>query len=189
MWLIHAIMLKGLPGFIRWTGYVLMGACVGLGLFAIVISEAASYMSDDPNACINCHIMIPQYATWRKSSHGRFTTCNDCHVPHDNELRKIWFKANDGLRHATIFTLRTEPQVIQAIPASMKVIQENCIRCHGPQVHQAVTPINSEFERSCIDCHREVPHGRIHSLSSTPNAAVPPLRNVIPDWMKGMFEN
>ncbi len=189
MWLIHAIMLKGLPCFMRWTGYVLMGACVGLGMFVVVISEAVSYMSDDPNACINCHIMIPQYATWQKSSHGRFTTCNDCHVPHDSELRKIWFKANDGLRHATIFTLRAEPQVIQAIPASVKVIQENCIRCHGQQLHQAVTPINSKFERSCIDCHREVPHGSIHSLSSTPNAAVPPLRSVIPDWMKDIFEN
>ena len=32
----------------------------------------------------------------------------DGHVPHDSFIRKYYFKASDGLRHATIFTLRKE---------------------------------------------------------------------------------
>lgn len=160
-----------------------MGACVGGAAYLVTISEAASYLSDEPEACINCHIMVPQYATWQHSSHGRVTTCNDCHVPQDSTWRKYWFKANDGLRHSALFTLRMERQVIEAIQASKDVIQANCIRCHKSVIDQAMTPIGHDFERSCIECHREVPHGRVHSLSTTPNAAVPPPTDVFPTWL------
>lgn len=175
--------MQGLPPAFRLMGLALIGCCLGGGIHLIHVSEAASYLSDDPKACINCHIMVPQFATWQNSSHGRFTTCNDCHVPHDSTWRKYWFKANDGLRHSVLFTLRRERQVIQAIDESKKVIQENCIRCHESVIEKAVTPIGHDFERSCVDCHREVPHGRIHSLSSTPNAAVPPPSATFPDWL------
>jgi cytochrome c nitrite reductase small subunit len=154
------------------------------------ISEATSYLSDDPDACINCHIMFPQYATWQHSSHGRVTNCNDCHVPHSSTLAKYYFKAKDGLRHSALFTLRRERQVIQAIPESRAVIQENCIRCHARVVEEVTGApggahgTGAAAGRACVDCHREVPHGRIHSLSSTPNAAVPPLSPAAPEWMR-----
>jgi cytochrome c nitrite reductase small subunit len=35
------------------------------------ISRAASYLSDEPEVCINCHVMDNAYATWRHGSHGR----------------------------------------------------------------------------------------------------------------------
>jgi cytochrome c nitrite reductase small subunit len=173
----------------------LFGAFLGMLFYVARISEAASYLSDDPAACINCHIMFPQYATWQHSSHGRVTNCNDCHVPHSSTLAKYYFKAKDGLRHSALFTLRRERQVIQAIPESREVIQENCIRCHARVVEEIADQGEGAsatggghgrgaFERACIDCHREVPHGRIHSLSSTPNAAVPPLSPVTPEWMR-----
>jgi cytochrome c nitrite reductase small subunit len=38
--------------------------------------------------------------------------------------------------------------------------------------------------RRCAECHREVPHGRVSSLSSVPNAFVPTLGAIIPDWIK-----
>jgi cytochrome c nitrite reductase small subunit len=56
--------------------------------------------------------MAPQFTTWSHSSHREKTSCNDCHVPHGNVFSKYLFKAKDGIRHATIFTLRKEPQVI-----------------------------------------------------------------------------
>jgi cytochrome c nitrite reductase small subunit len=165
------------------TGSALAGVLAGMVVYVAAISEGASYLSDDPRACVNCHVMVPQLATWRHSSHGRDTTCNDCHVPHSSVLAKYAFKASDGLRHSALFTLRRERQVIQAIPASRAVIQANCIRCHLPAIND-VSPDHS-FERSCIDCHREVPHGRVHSLSATPNAAVPPLSPVLPGFLAG----
>ena len=77
-----------------------------------------------------------------------------------------------------------EKQVIQAIPESREVIQQNCIRCHSRVVAEVGMDGHGDSERACIDCHREVPHGRIHSLSSTPNAAVPPLSPVTPGWLR-----
>ena len=42
----------------------------------------------------------------------------------------IIFKAKDGLYHATVFTARAEPDVIEMQEASQEVVQDNCIRCH-----------------------------------------------------------
>jgi len=173
---------------VRLLAFGSFGAFVGLGLYVVRISEAASYLSDDPKACINCHVMFPEYATWRHSSHGRVTNCNDCHVPHHNDFEKYLFKAKDGMRHSFIFTFRLEPQVIYATKEAREVIQENCVRCHG-NVMSAVAGgahggSSHDGMRSCISCHREVPHGRVHSLSSTPNASIPPLSPVTPEWMR-----
>ena len=114
----------------------LVGIVIGLCGYIFYLSKAHSYLSDDPKACVNCHIMEPEYATWLHSSHGRNTVCNDCHVPHDNVFRKYYFKANDGLRHATMFTFRMEPQVIKMHAPGQKVVQENCIRCHSTLVSE-----------------------------------------------------
>lgn len=170
-----------IPARLRTALIVLAGIAVGMALYLARISNITSYLSDDPRACINCHIMNPEYATWERSSHGRVTNCNDCHVPHDNVFNKYRFKMEDGLRHSAMFTLRMEPQVIKARPEALHVIQQNCIRCHQGQL--AHTKLGGS-ERSCTECHREVPHGRVHSLSTTPNAAVPPLAPVIPEWMR-----
>lgn len=168
---------------------IALGLFVGLAATAFKISNAVSYLSDDPKTCINCHLMYPQYATWMHSSHRERANCMDCHVPHDNIFRKYYFKSQDGTRHATIFTLRTEPQVIQIHTAGKTVVQENCIRCHEKQVSDVtvgqVTVDNNKHGKGhlCWDCHREVPHGRVSSQASTPHAIVPGLSKPAPDWL------
>lgn len=166
----------------RLTVIILIGIITGLGLHILFAANAVSYLSDDPEACVNCHVMNPEYATWQKSSHGRVTVCNDCHVPHDNFIRKYMFKASDGLRHATMFTFRLEPQVIQIKQAGRDAVQENCIRCHGKLVE--TIKMNMGEGQYCSDCHREVPHGRVKGLASAPYARVPRLKSVVPEWMK-----
>jgi cytochrome c nitrite reductase small subunit len=174
---------------------IVLGMVTGLALLVLKVSNAISYLSDEPTACVNCHIMTPQYATWFHSSHRERANCNDCHVPHDNIFRKYWFKANDGLRHATMFTLRLDPQVIQIKEAGKEVVQENCIRCHidlvNPVSAALVTGKNYKTGQGnlCWDCHREVPHGRVHSQASTPYARVPKLSPVLPDWMLKTIKN
>jgi cytochrome c nitrite reductase small subunit len=171
---------------------ILMGAIVGLGIYAAYSSRALSYLSDSPETCVNCHIMAPQYATWTHSSHREVATCNDCHVPQDNIFRSYYFKAMDGARHATMFTLRLEPQNIFIHQAGINVVQENCVRCHSTLITDSklLTQTDSfhhKFEdRLCWDCHREVPHGRVKSLSSTPYARVPLPSSPVPDWLKKM---
>ncbi|MBN1447467.1 MAG: cytochrome c nitrite reductase small subunit [Bacteroidetes bacterium] len=193
-------MTRFIPFFIpppQWRFPVLMvvGILIGLGAFVLYVSNAVSYLSDDPRTCVNCHVMAPQYATWQYSSHARGTTCNDCHVPHDNILRTYAFKASDGLRHATMFTLRLEPQVIRIKEAGIGVVQENCIRCHGDLVHdisaKSVTAMHAAANEGllCWDCHREVPHGTVNSLASTPYARVPLPGPVAPKWLRDYLED
>lgn len=170
------------------------GTFLGLSILVLYISNAPSYLSDKPEACVNCHVMTPQYVTWRNSSHARVATCNDCHVPQDNFIKKIYFKVNDGLRHTTVFTFRLEPQVIQIKEAGKKVVQENCIRCHQNLIERTGliqvtnTKIDHGKDRYCVDCHRETPHGRVNSLASTPYARTPKLSPVLPEWLNKFFE-
>ncbi len=167
------LMLAAVPRRLRIACFVGLGMCLGLAAYVARVSEAASYLSDRPEACINCHIMVPEYASWQHSSHARVATCNDCHVPHSSIFAKYYYKAKDGSRHSFLFTLRRERQVIFAIPESRRVIQENCVRCH--QTVLEASRVHLRTDRACVECHREVPHGPQHSLSSAPNAAVPPL--------------
>lgn len=178
----------------RFPVIILLGILFGLGVHILFVSRAVSYMSDDPNACINCHVMTPQYATWERSSHAKVATCNDCHVPQDNFVKSYYFKAMDGLRHATMFTFRMEPQVIRIKEAGKEAVQQNCIRCHSNQIHPiALRAINNrsvEDQRPgyCWDCHRNVPHGRVGSLSSTPYAQTPEYEPIMSGWLEDYFE-
>jgi cytochrome c nitrite reductase small subunit len=167
-----------------------LGILAGLFFFVLHIGRATSYLSDKPEACVNCHVMAPQYATWERSNHGRFTVCNDCHVPQDNILKKYYFKATDGMRHSFMFTFRLEPQVIQIKQAGKDAVQQNCIRCHAEMIHpisvRAISnqKIQEDGDGYCWDCHRDIPHGRVNSLSSTPYARVPVLSSPVPEWIE-----
>lgn len=166
---------------------IVLGIFTGLAGYAFYISKAPSYLSDSPRTCVNCHVMAPQYATWSHSSHREGATCNDCHVPHENIFRYYGFKAKDGLRHATIFTLRMEPQVIFIKEAGTQVVQTNCIRCHEKLFDREISSTGhfaQVKDRLCWECHRETPHGRVNSLSSVPNARVPLPESPVPDWIK-----
>lgn len=176
------------------TVIILLGIFIGLFFYTFKISKAGSYLSDDPKTCVNCHLMAPQYATWNHSSHRQWASCNDCHVPHNNVFNKYYFKAKDGLRHATIFTLRLEPQVIFIHEEGQEVVHNNCIRCHSNliEVDQKLANINFSHERTdrkCWECHREVPHGRVNSLSSTPNARVPLPESSVPSWLSKLLKD
>jgi cytochrome c nitrite reductase small subunit len=174
---------------------VVMGIFIGLAIYVFKISNAVSYLSDAPETCINCHVMVPQYATYQHSSHREHATCNDCHVPQDNFLNKYYFKAKDGLRHATMFTLRMEPQVIFIKEEGKKVVHDNCVRCHSDLLNDTkmlaknAYAAHSKTDRECWECHREVPHGRVNSLSSTPFARIPTETAKYPSWLeKGISE-
>ena len=173
---------------------IISGIFIGLVLYSVYLSKAHSYLSDNPQTCVNCHIMSPQYATWSHSSHREVAHCNDCHVPQNNAVNKYYFKAMDGLRHSTMFTLRLEPQVIQIKPAGANAVHNNCVRCHENLIRdyrvEATSPMHRAIRegRRCVECHREVPHGRVNSLSSVPFARVPTPESPVPLWMKRFLQ-
>jgi len=178
------------PGGRRFWFSVLLGAIAGLGIYIFQMSNATSYLSDEPETCINCHIMVPQYATWNHSSHRETANCNDCHVPHDNVFNKYYFKVKDGMRHSMIFTMRAEPQVIHIKEAGKEVVHQNCVRCHShvlkdEKVIAATKGTHYDrSERECWDCHREVPHGRVNSLNATPFARALQESAIVPQWIE-----
>ncbi|MGI9527147.1 MAG: cytochrome c nitrite reductase small subunit [Weeksellaceae bacterium] len=185
-----------LPKENRWrvVAIVLLASVVGLGFFMAREAKIFSYLSDDPQACVNCHVMTPVYNSWMHSSHREWTSCNDCHVPHNNVANQYYFKAKDGLYHATIFTLRAEPDVMFMREESQEVVQNNCLRCHVQQVTQVKYDgyledhRESRTDRKCWSCHKEVPHGKIHGLTTMRNniAPMPTDENetVVPEWLK-----
>lgn len=182
---------------VRWRFPVLIisGVITGIVFLLFYVSKAHSYLSDDPKTCTNCHIMSPQYATWQHSSHREVANCNDCHVPHNNVFNKYYFKAKDGMRHATMFTFRLEPQVIFIHEDGAEVVHNNCIRCHSkllkdPKLFSLVSDHNAHMtDRKCWECHRETPHGRVNSLSSVPNARVPLPESPVPAWINEYINN
>lgn len=170
--------LSFLPPRWRVCCFILIGAAIGLAIALANVSRVTSYASDDSAACVNCHVMRPQYDAWRRSSHARDAQCNDCHVPHDNIVHKYAFKARDGLYHSAIFTLRMEPQVIHMSSMAIPVVEENCRRCHEETLQNVCLKSHQEGDLRCWDCHRETAHGRARSLSATPLVMSPSLPSV-----------
>ena len=166
------------------TGKVLLFSSItalvaALTLFVYLVnsSKALSYLSSDPKACINCHVMNTHYATWQHSSHSMRASCVDCHLPHDSALNKYMAKARDGWNHSVAFTLSSHGQNIIISDDGASRVQQNCISCHATLVETIIS--NSDryhdfsgtprTDRKCWDCHRDVPHGKVRSLSTTPN--------------------
>ncbi len=151
---------------------------VGLFIYTVYISKAWSYLSKDPKACINCHVMDTQYATWQHSSHGiAGVTCVECHLPTDSFVNKYMAKARDGWNHSVAFTLRTYDNAMQISDDGARRVQENCISCHASlastlgenadKYHKFSQPY-VENGRKCWECHKSVPHGKVRSLTTTP---------------------
>lgn len=166
------IMLSGLPRALQVGIYSLVGVAIGMALVLTRIANATSYLSDDPVTCINCHVMTDAYASWQRGSHGWVAVCTDCHVPHSNLVAKYAFKGRDGMRHSYVFTMRSEPQVLELSAGAVPVVQANCVRCHSDQL--AMIRLAGATERRCWDCHTNI-HGETRSLSASPAELRPRL--------------
>jgi len=89
-----------------------------------------------------------------------------------------------------MFTFRMEPQVIRIHEAGAAVVQENCIRCHANLFAHDASGVVHGGGRACVECHREVPHGRVNSLASSPDAQVPrPAPIPFPVWLSTLPES
>ena len=134
----------------------MVGLLVGVGSYTFYYAQGASYLSNDPRACVNCHIMRTQYDGWQKSSHHFVATCNDCHVPHDL-VGKYLTKAENGFWHSYGFTFQNFHEPIQMRERSRVILQENCLQCHASFVSEIANHA-PEGQVNCIQCHRGVGH-------------------------------
>ena len=138
---------------------VFVGVLLGVGGYTFLYAEGLSYMSDDPEVCINCHIMQPQYDSWQKSSHHAVAVCVDCHLPHDF-LGKYFAKADNGWHHSKGFTLQDFHEPIMIKEPNARILQDNCLACHADLAHELVVGVNGAADEvRCVHCHVTVGHG------------------------------
>lgn len=144
--------------------FLLTGVLVGLGGFTFIYAEGLSYLSTDPEACMNCHIMRPQYDSWLKSSHHTTAACVDCHLPHDF-IGKYIAKGENGWHHSVGFTLQSFHEPIMIKPKNARILEENCLRCHGDLTHELMIGTSArEGDLQCVHCHKTVGHGETAGL-------------------------
>lgn len=140
---------------------VLLGILGGLGLTTFHYAKGTSYLSSDPEVCVNCHIMNPQYDSWQKASHHSHATCVDCHLPHDF-VGKYIAKAENGYHHSKAFTLQNFHEPIMIKEKNSKILQENCIECHSAMVDEMKSNgFDEEKNMKCVHCHATVGHGSL----------------------------
>jgi cytochrome c nitrite reductase small subunit len=139
---------------------VLLALATGTGAYTFIYARGWSYLTNDPQACANCHIMDGHLDGWLKSSHRSVATCNDCHTPH-NLAGKYWTKADHGFWHSYRFTTNDFHEPIQMTARSRAVVESACRHCHQDVTHD-ITAVEKPGEGglSCIRCHSGVGHLR-----------------------------
>ncbi len=141
---------------------IAVGVLIGASAGTFSHAEGLSYLSNDPNACVNCHIMRDQFDGWQKSAHHAVAACNDCHVPHDF-FGKYYTKADHGWRHSKGFTLNDFHEPIRIKESSRQVVLDNCVRCHsglvGDIAHVGAPGSVADTSLDCIHCHSRIAHG------------------------------
>ena len=146
---------------------VILGVAVGLGAYTFIYAKGFSYLTNNPSACANCHIMSDHFDAWLKSSHQPVAVCNDCHTP-SGLLPKYLTKAENGFWHAFAFTTGDFPEPIRIRPGNLEVTEEACLKCHQSVTASIVSGqhMTGIDEReapdaetmSCVRCHASVGH-------------------------------
>jgi cytochrome c nitrite reductase small subunit len=134
-----------------------LGILLGLSAVTFRYAEGASYLSADPAACANCHIMQPQYDSWQKASHHTVATCVECHLP-AGFVGKYFAKAENGWNHSKAFTLQNFHEPIVINQKNSNILHRNCLRCHADLVHAQGGADDGATPR-CVRCHASVGHG------------------------------
>ena len=139
---------------IYFTSSILGGILLGLISYSFYYAEGMSYFSSDPKACVNCHIMKPQYDSWQKGSHHAFATCVQCHLP-SKTISKWVAKAENGFLHSKAFTFQNFHEPIFIRKKNREVLIDNCLQCHNGFVEG----MNHAEQSDCLHCHNSVGHG------------------------------
>ena len=144
-------------GFLPLAAAVVMGMLVGVGGFTFGYGQGASYLSDDPASCANCHVMQGHFDSWQNSSHKHVATCNDCHLSH-HPVGKWVVKGDNGFFHSLAFTTGRFPEPIRIKERNKRVAQQSCLHCHADFVHAMLPERAGGDMLSCVHCHSGVGH-------------------------------
>ena len=136
-----------------------MGLATGIGCYTFLYAKGASYLTNDPAACANCHVMDEYYAGWIKSTHRSAAVCNDCHTP-SGLVAKYVTKASNGFWHSVAFTSGQFPEPLRIKPHNREISESACRKCHQGIVEDMTGPHSKGEPASCVRCHSGVGHVR-----------------------------
>jgi cytochrome c nitrite reductase small subunit len=134
-----------------------VGLVIGLGGYTFLYARGASYLTDDPAACANCHIMQEQYDGWIKASHRAAAVCNDCHTA-DGFIGKYLTKASNGFWHSFAFTTGRFHEPLTIGTRNQAITEQACRSCHRAIVEAIEGSHREQAQLSCIRCHGGVGH-------------------------------
>lgn len=135
-----------------------LGAPIGIAGYVVWYGKATSYLTDDPKACMNCHVMKTQYSSWSKSTHRAVATCNSCHAP-GNIVQKLKTKALNGMSHSYAFTTDHYQEPIRIKPQNRIKVQSACLNCHS-EIFGPGSQSQHQKTASCLNCHSDVGHAQ-----------------------------
>lgn len=145
------------PIFLIVLGAILLGTAAGISAYTFIYAKGYSYITDDPAACANCHVMNEQYNGWVKSAHKGAAVCNDCHTP-AGVIPKYLTKMENGFRHSFAFTSGAFPEPIRITDRNRGVTDLACRKCHAGITETIDGSHETSKELSCLPCHRRVGH-------------------------------
>ena len=137
---------------------VLVGVLIGIGSYTFVYAKGYSYMTNDPAACANCHVMRDHFQAWTRASHQSTAVCNDCHTP-PGLVPKYITKARNGFWHSFYFTTGRYPDPLRITPRNHEVTELACRKCHAELTASIAAHTGvGQNALQCTKCHNEVGH-------------------------------
>jgi cytochrome c nitrite reductase small subunit len=137
---------------------VLFGLLLGLGVYTFAYAKGYSYLTNDPQACANCHIMRDHFDAWTRASHRSVAVCNDCHTP-PGLIPKYATKARNGFWHSFYFTTGRYPDPLRITARNHDITESACRKCHS-EVSESIDSAHGGPARplTCTRCHHDVGH-------------------------------
>jgi cytochrome c nitrite reductase small subunit len=150
-------MLRGAPALMLGAMSAAIGVAGGVGGFTFLYARGASYLTNEPSACNNCHVMRDVYDAWQKSPHHAAAVCNDCHTP-ASFFGKYLAKAVNGYHHSLAFTKGDFPEPIRIGARNRAVTEAQCRHCHAELAAAIEGPQGDREPIACLGCHQSVGH-------------------------------
>jgi cytochrome c nitrite reductase small subunit len=138
---------------------ILLGLAIGISGFTFIYAKGASYLTDQPEACANCHVMQEQLTGWIASSHRQAAVCNDCHTP-KNFIGKYLSKFANGIAHSWAFTTGWFHEPISIKSHNFEITENRCRDCHRDITDSIDAGHPGGQALGCIRCHGDVGHPR-----------------------------
>ncbi|WP_003540086.1 NapC/NirT family cytochrome c [Desulfotomaculum nigrificans] len=141
---------------------LLVIAVAGLGGILSTKIPFISKQLDGPKFCGSCHLMKPWVDTYSASDHKKYSTCGDCHIPHE-VITGAFYKAYTGSRDTFDMIFNRIPDVIRISDHGSKVVNDNCLRCHTKIMETVGFPKNDRGQ-NCYGCHQNLPHSKYWTI-------------------------